>query len=126
MNSLISQRRTLRLVERDLAHSDPQMARQFSRFTNLTRGQELPAREMLRTGPLRALARRMQAGSRGTFSSACRTWLAPGLVLMLMAVVCSLAAAGIGGQTVLECGPGFPPHAMQRAAAWCTESSWPV
>lgn len=126
MHLLTSQMRALRLIERDLADTDPQMAALFSTFTVRTRDQELPAREMIRAGPVRALVRRMQPGSPVRPSGAWRVWLAPGLVLMVMAVMCTLAAAGIGRQPVVECTPGFPPHAMQRGAAWCTESSWPV
>lgn len=125
MNLLTSQMRALRLIERDLADTDPQLAALFSTFTVRTRDQELPAREMLRTGPVRALARRMQPASAARLSGGWRMWLAPGLALMVMAILCTLAAAGIGGRPELECAPGFPPHAMQRGAAWCTESSWP-
>jgi hypothetical protein len=126
MNLLTGQMRTLRLIERDLADTDPQLARQFSTFTIRTRGQELPAREMLRTGPVRSLAGRMRAGSPASPSGAWRTWLAPGFALMAIAVMCTLAAVGTGGRTAVECTPGFPPNAMQRIAASCTESLWPV
>lgn len=56
MNLLVSQRRTLRGIERDLAGSDPRLATLFSTFTLLARDEELPDAERLEAGPGRMLA----------------------------------------------------------------------
>lgn len=56
MNLLVSRRRTLRGIERDLAGSDPRLATLFSTFTLLTRDEELPPAERLKAGHERMLA----------------------------------------------------------------------
>jgi hypothetical protein len=126
MNLLTSQMRTLRVIERDLADTDPQMAALFLTFTVRTRDQELPAREMLRAGPVRALAGRMRAGSPAGWAGAWRTWLAAGLVLIVLAVVCTLAVTGVKGGPARECPPGFAQHVQQGTTPWCSKFSWPA
>ena len=57
MNLLVSQRRNLRGIERDLAGSDSGLATLFSTFTLLTRDEELSPAERLKAGPERMLVR---------------------------------------------------------------------
>ena len=46
-------RRLLRRLERDLAHSDPHLKMLFASFTVQAWGAEMPGTEMIRTRPLR-------------------------------------------------------------------------
>jgi hypothetical protein len=43
MNLVVGRRRTLRGIERELADSDPRLARLLADFTRLTRDEDMPA-----------------------------------------------------------------------------------
>jgi hypothetical protein len=78
MNVLLSRRRILRIlrgIETDLAGSDPPMAGLFAMFTSLTRGEELPAAEKLKAGPVRMLAWLTRADGLGRLFIRWHTWL---------------------------------------------------
>ena len=55
MNLVVGRRRTLRGIERDLADSDPRLARLLADFTRLTRDEDMPAAEKLKLGPISML-----------------------------------------------------------------------
>jgi hypothetical protein len=55
MNLLVGRGRTLRGIERDLADSDPRLARLLADFTRLTRDEDMPAAEKLKLGPISVL-----------------------------------------------------------------------
>ena len=62
-------RRLLRRLERDLAHSDPHLKMLFASFTVQAWGAEMPGTEMIRTRPLRLfewLGRRADRHSEGS------------------------------------------------------------
>jgi hypothetical protein len=59
MNLRLHHRRSLRAIERNLAGSDPSLAKLFSTFTVLSQGEERGRAENVRSRPLRALARRL-------------------------------------------------------------------
>jgi len=76
MNVPVRGRRILRGIERDLSGSDPGLARLFSMFTLLTKGEEMPGAEKARAGPVRVLARlRLARRDRPGARSLTRLWL---------------------------------------------------
>ena len=123
MNLLVSEARTLRGIERDLVGSDPRLAALFSTFTLVMRDEELPSAERLATGPVRQLGRRMRAAGPGWPVAGWRARLWPPLLLMLVALACALAAAGIGHGAVRSCPPPLAQHAVQGGLPWCAQES---
>lgn len=93
MNLPVSETRTLRGIERDLAGSDPRLAALFSAFTLVMRDEELPPAERLATGRVRRLRDACGPLARAGLSLA-GAWLWLPLLRMLMALACALAAAG--------------------------------
>jgi hypothetical protein len=86
MNVPVRRRRILRGIERDLSGSDPGLARLFSIFTLLTEGEEMPAGEKARAGPVHVLARLRQAARRDRpgARSHTRLWLSLSLAAALV------------------------------------------
>jgi hypothetical protein len=64
MNLRLRHRRSLRAIERNLADSDPSLAKLFSAFTVRTQGEERGQAENVEARSLRALARRLATGVR--------------------------------------------------------------
>ena len=59
MDLRLRHRRSLRAIERNLADSDPRLAKLFAAFTVLAQGEERGRAEKVKARPLRALARRL-------------------------------------------------------------------
>jgi hypothetical protein len=59
MNLRLRHRRSLRAIERNLAGSDPSLAKLFSTFTDRAQREERGRAENVKVRPLRALARRL-------------------------------------------------------------------
>lgn len=59
MNLRLRHRRSLRAIERNLADSDPRLAKLFAAFTVLAHGEERGRAEKVKARPMRALARRL-------------------------------------------------------------------
>jgi hypothetical protein len=134
MSMLVTSRRALRGIEKDLASSDPKLATFFSTFTLLTRDEELPGVERLKAGPVRLIARlRWRRASfpqglhRRTAYQRPPLWPLLLLSAALTAVVCAVAVGGIGFTAARACTPPATQHTSPRGLPVCTrESSWPV
>ena len=121
MNLVRTRRRALAEIERNLASSDPELARLFSMFVVLTiAGPPPPGAEQLRAGPpgLRRRHRRTKAANQHGSHRNPQLWLAV-LLFAAMAMASAAAWSGVWHGSLPECGHHRGQHAQPPSRPSC-------
>lgn len=124
MNMVTTRRRALAEIERNLASSDPQLARLFSMFVVLTIAGPLPpGAERLRAGPfgLRRPRRRARAANQHRSRRNPQVWLAI-LLVTAMAIASAMALSGVWHGSLNKCAQQPGLGAPQPSRASCAGS----
>jgi len=117
MNNIVSWRRALRAIERDLTDADPRLARLFSMFTALAEGEGLPSAERLKHRGIGVLLALAADADRPLTCWRSMVWPVL-LVVTALTVACTLVVVGAQGNG-RACPVRAERHISQPSPATC-------